>query len=63
MVVTTGLVLAVAGLVLSVVFRSRLVDQGHEDWVAVLVCAVILGLIGVRRVRRRRAHGRTPPAA
>ena len=55
-VVTTGLLLAVLGVVLAVVFRSWLADRGHEDWIAVMVCAVFLGLIGVRRVRRRRAY-------
>ena len=43
------------GLVLSLVLHGRLEDDGHGDWVWIMVCGIGLGLIGLRTVRRRRA--------
>ena len=49
------------GLVLTLVFHDRLEDDGRGDWVWIMACGVLLGLIGLRTVRRRRdALGQTP---
>jgi hypothetical protein len=53
-VVAVGTGLFAIGLVLAVVMHDRLEDDGHGDWVWILACGVLLGLIGLRAVRRRR---------
>jgi hypothetical protein len=60
-VVAVGTVLFAIGLVLTLVFHDRLEDDGRGDWVWIMACGVLLGLIGLRTVRRRRdALGQTP---
>ncbi len=59
-VVAVGTVLFAIGLVLTLVFHDRLEDDGRGDWVWIMACGVLLGLIGLRTVRRRRdALGQT----
>ncbi len=53
-VVAVGTVLFAIGLVLTLVFHDRLEDDGRGDWVWIMACGVLLGLIGLRTVRRRR---------
>jgi hypothetical protein len=60
-VVAVGTVLFAIGLVLTLVFHDRLADDGRGDWVWIMACGVLLGLIGLRTVRRRRdALGQNP---
>jgi len=60
-VVAVGTLLFAIGLVLTLVFHDRLEDDGRGDWVWIMACGVLLGLIGLRTVRRRRdALGQTP---
>lgn len=59
-VVTVGTVLWAVGLLVSVVLRDRLDGQGRGDWVWVTAAGVLLGLVGIRYVRRRRAARRPP---
>ena len=63
-VITVGTVLWAVTLVVLLVLRDRLADEGHEDWVWVAAAGFGLGLIGIRYVRRRRAalHGNTDPS-
>ena len=49
-------------LVLAVVLRDRLDDQGRGAWVWVAAAGTFLGLVGLRHVRRRRAARRHPSA-
>jgi len=59
-VVAVGTLLFAIGLVLTLVFHDRLEDDGRGDWVWIMACGVLLGLIGLRTVRRRRdALGQT----
>ena len=66
-VVAVGTALFALGLVLCLVLHDRLEDDGRGDWVWIMACGVLLGLIGLRTVRRRRdalRHAATdhPPA-
>lgn len=61
-VVAAGTVLFAIGLVLTVVLHGRLEDDGRGDWVWIMACGVLLGLIGLRTVRRRRVTLRTDAA-
>ena len=54
-VVAVGTALFAIGLVIAVVLHDRLEDDGRGDWVWIMVCGVLLGLVGIRTVRRRRA--------
>ena len=54
-VVALGTGLWAIGLVVALVFREQLVEDGRGDWVWVLAAGVFLGLVGIRHVRRRRA--------
>ncbi|MDX6235170.1 MAG: hypothetical protein QOH68_4337 [Nocardioidaceae bacterium] len=58
-VVAVGTVLFAIGLVVTVVLHERLEDDGRGDWVWIMACGVLLGLIGIRTVRRRRGSLRT----
>ena len=53
-VVVVGTLLFAVGLVLTLVLHGRLAEHGHGDWVWIMVCGVLLGLVGIRTVRRRR---------
>jgi hypothetical protein len=53
-VVAVGTALFALGLVLTLVLHDQLDDHGRGDWVWVMVCGVLLGLVGIRTVRRRR---------
>jgi hypothetical protein len=53
-VVAVGTALFAIGLVLTVVLHDRLADDGRGDWVWIMACGVLLGLVGIRTVRRRR---------
>ncbi len=53
-VVAIGTGLFALGLVVSLVLHGRLEEQGRGSWVWVMACGVLLGLIGLRTVRRRR---------
>jgi len=53
-VVAVGTALFAIGLVLTLIFHDRLEDGGRGDWVWIMACGVLLGLIGLRTVRRRR---------
>jgi hypothetical protein len=53
-VVMVGTALFALGLVLTLAFHGRLADDGRGDWVWITVCGVLLGLVGIRSVRRRR---------
>ena len=57
-VVVVGTVLFAIGLVLTLVLHERLAEHGHGDWVWITACGVLLGLVGVRTVRRRRDAAR-----
>ncbi len=61
-VVAIGTALFAVGLVVTLVLRDRLEAEGHLGWVWVMVCGVVLGLIGLRTVRRRRDAARRDPA-
>jgi hypothetical protein len=45
--------------VVTVVFRDRLGDEGRSSWAWICAAGVLLGLLGVRYVRRRRAAMRS----
>ncbi len=53
--VTVGTALWAVALVVAVVLRDRLDDDGRGRWLWVAAAGVGLGLIGIRYVRRRRA--------
>lgn len=60
-VVGTGLWLG--GLVVLVVMRDRLGDEGHGWWVATAAVGFVLGLVGIAFLLRRRSayrRGSTP---
>jgi hypothetical protein len=61
-VVAVGTALFAIGLVIAVVLHDRLEDDGRGDWVWIMACGVLLGLIGLRAVRRRRDVLRRDPA-
>jgi len=54
-VVTVGTVLWGVVLVLTLVLRDRLADDGRDTWTAIAAAGLFLGLLGVNYVRRRRA--------
>jgi hypothetical protein len=58
-VVTVGTALWGVALVVTVVFRDRLGDEGRSSWAWICAAGVLLGLLGVRYVRRRRAAMRS----
>lgn len=53
-VVAVGTALFAVGLLVTLVLHGRLEDDGRGDWVWIMVCGVLLGLVGIRSVRRRR---------
>jgi hypothetical protein len=53
-VVAIGTALWAVALVLSLLFRARLRDDGHLWWIATSGCGFGLGLVGLRYTRRRR---------
>ena len=57
-IVTLGTVLWALSLVAALVLRDRLDDQGRDSWVWVATAGLLLGLVGLRQVRRRRAARR-----
>jgi MFS family permease len=59
-VITVGTVLWAVGLVVALLLHGRLADHGNGDWVWITVAGVVLGLMGIRIVRRRRARLRDP---
>lgn len=68
-VAVVGTSLFAVGLLLTVLLHGRLDDDGRGDWVWIMVCGVVLGLIGIRSLRRRRdalrrdaATGPRPPS-
>ncbi len=56
--VTAGTVVWAVALVATIVWRDALADRGHDSWAWVCLAGVFLGLLGVRKVRRRRAERR-----
>jgi hypothetical protein len=54
-IVTFGTVLWAVALVAALALRGRLDDDGRDSWVWVAAAGLVLGLIGIRHVRRRRA--------
>jgi hypothetical protein len=58
--VAVGTALWAVALVLMVVLRDRLADDGRGDWVWVAAAGVFLGLVGLWHVRRRVARLRSP---
>lgn len=55
-VITVGTVLWTVGLAVTLLLHDRLADHGNGDWVWIAVAGVVLGLIGIRIVRRRRTR-------
>ena len=51
--VTFGTLVFIMATMLMVVFRDRLVEAGHENWIAIGACGIVLGLLGQRYTRRR----------
>jgi hypothetical protein len=51
--VTFGTLVFLMATMLMVVFRSKLVESGHENWIAIGASGVVLGLLGQRYARRR----------
>ena len=51
--VTFGTLVFLMATMLMVVFRSKLVAAGHENWIAIGASGVALGLLGQRYARRR----------
>ena len=51
--VTFGTLVFIMATMLMVVFRDRLVAAGHENWIAIGACGVVLGLLGQRYTKRR----------
>jgi O-antigen/teichoic acid export membrane protein len=54
--VQVGTALWAAALVVAVVQRHRLVDDGHQWWLWTCVAGLVLGLIGIVITTRRRAR-------
>ena len=54
-VVTIGTALWGVALVVTVVFRDQVGDEGRTSWAWVCAAGFVLGLLGIRYVRRRRA--------
>ena len=55
LVVAMGTAAWAVALLLAVVLREQLDDQGRGSWVWVAAAGTFLGLVGLRHVRRRRA--------
>jgi hypothetical protein len=53
-VIAVGTALFAIGLLVALLLHDRLDDDGRADWVWIMVCGLLLGLIGIRIVRRRR---------
>ena len=51
--VTFGTLVFIMATMLMVLFRDRLVEAGHENWIAIGACGIVLGLLGQRYARRR----------
>ncbi len=51
--VTFGTLIFLMATMAMVVFRDRLVESGHENWIAIGASGVVLGLLGQRYTRRR----------
>ena len=51
--VTFGTLVFIMATMVMVVFRSRLVEAGHENWIAIGASGIVLGLLGQRYARRR----------
>jgi hypothetical protein len=51
--VTFGTLVFLMATMLMVVFRTKLVEAGHENWIAIGASGVVLGLLGQRYARRR----------
>jgi hypothetical protein len=54
-VVVVGTALWLVGLVVTLVLHDRLDRSGRGDWVWIMCAGVLLGLLGLRHVRRRRS--------
>jgi hypothetical protein len=55
MVVTVGTALWGVALVVTAALHGRLGDEGRTSWVWISAAGFVLGLLGIRYVRRRRA--------
>jgi hypothetical protein len=53
-VILVGTVVFALGLVVTLVAHGRLEDDGHGDWVWIMLCGVALGVLGTWVVSRRR---------
>lgn len=54
-VITVGTALWAVALVASLLLHDRLAEAGNENWVWIFLAGALLGLLGIRYVRRRRA--------
>ena len=54
-VITIGTALWAVALVASLLLHDRLAEAGNENWVWIFLAGTLLGLLGIRYVRRRRA--------
>jgi hypothetical protein len=61
-IVTVGTTLWAVALAGTVLWRGALADRGQDSWVWVCAAGVFLGLVGLRKVRRRRDEMRTTHA-
>ncbi len=61
-IVTVGTVLWAFALVAALLLRDRLDAQGRDGWAWVAAAGVFLGMVGIRKVRRRRAARRAADA-
>jgi hypothetical protein len=65
-VITVGTVLWGVALVVTTALHGRLGDEGRTSWAWISAAGFVLGLLGIRYVRRRRAALRAdsrPPTA
>jgi MFS family permease len=60
-VVAVGTAAFALALLVSLVLRDRLVAAGNESWSWIFLAGSLLGLIGLRHVRRRRARRSSVP--
>jgi hypothetical protein len=54
--VTFGTAVWAALLVVALLARNTLVDQGRGDWVWIAAAGTVLGLLGIRYTKRRAAR-------
>ena len=54
--VTIGTVIWSVATLIMVLMRDQLETSGRGDWVAIGVCGIILGLLGMRYTKRRVAR-------